>query len=368
MLGSFSIVCFIVLVEAAVGGPNLQSSRITKEYRATLETALRAFSFWLAARSLPKVGELVQVPQRLKELLVQYLQHMFDNGAALSAGRHTVLSLQTFHRSLRGHLLEGWDSIRSWEQLRPGSMRIPVPHLVVECLFSFAMAMGFRLQGDEGRNWMCFGIGTLLCFNGLLRPGELAGLAAEHICLPKCGLHGIMHKAVICIRNPKNRRSLGKQQVATVDDSRVILWLEWLCADLQPKAKVFPGGTLRFRRYMATALEALNLQSAGFTPGGLRAGGTTHLFVLGTEVARLRILGRWKVMETLDHYVQEAAAALALIRIEERVLRRLSRLKVAGSRFARPPQYAWQAFFSREKQSKSWISRLCPRTFGQPKQ
>ena len=91
MLGSCSIICFLVLVEVAVAGPNLQSSRITKEYRATLETALRAFSFWLAARSLPKVGELVQVPQRLKELLVQYLQHMFDNGAALSAGRHTVI-------------------------------------------------------------------------------------------------------------------------------------------------------------------------------------------------------------------------------------------------------------------------------------
>ena len=207
MLGLCSIVLFFVLVEVALGGLNLQSSRITKEYRATLGTALRAFSFWLAARSLRKVSELVQAPQRLKELPVQYLQHMFDNGAALSAGRHTVLALQTFHRHLRGNLLEGWDSIRSWEQLRLGSMRIPVPHSVVESLFSFAIAMGFRLQGDEGRNWMCFGIGTLLCFNGLLRPGELAGLAAEHICLPTCGLHGIMHKAVMHSQSKEQAQS-----------------------------------------------------------------------------------------------------------------------------------------------------------------
>ena len=55
------------------------------------------------------------------------------------------------HSQVRGHLLVGWDSIRSWEQLRPGSMRIPVPHLVVEALFSYAVAMGYRLQGDEGR-------------------------------------------------------------------------------------------------------------------------------------------------------------------------------------------------------------------------
>ena len=98
----------------------------------------------------------------------------------------------------------GWDSIRSWEQLRPGAMRIPIPHLVMEALFSFGIAMGFRLQGDEGRNWFCFAVGTLCSFNGLLRPGELAELSAEHICLPTSRLHDIVSKAVLCIRNPKN--------------------------------------------------------------------------------------------------------------------------------------------------------------------
>ena len=102
-----------------------------------------------------------------------------------------------------------------------------------------------------------------------------------------------------------------------MDDHRVIDWLGWFTAGLAPTARVFPGGTARFRRYMARALDALGLATAGFTPGGLRAGGTTHVSILGTEVARLRILRRWKIMETSDHYVQEAAAALALIRIEE---------------------------------------------------
>ena len=123
-------------------------------------------------------------------------------------------------------------------------MRIPIPHLVMEALFSFGIAMGFRLQGDEGRNWFCFAIGTFYPFNGLLRPGELAKLSAEHICLPTSRLHDIVSKAVLCIRNPKNRRSLGKPQVATCDDPRLIVWLEWLCKGLHPKACVFPCGTI----------------------------------------------------------------------------------------------------------------------------
>ena len=155
-----------------------------------------------------------------------------------------------------------------------------MPHIVVEALFGFEIAMGFRLQGAKGRNWFGFGIGALCCFNGLLRPGELAALSAEHISLPSHNFHGLVSNAVICIRNPKNRRSFGKQQVATADDQRVIDWLGWLTAVLAPTAQVFQGGTIRFRRYMAKALDALGLATAGFTPGGLRAGGTTHVVSL----------------------------------------------------------------------------------------
>ena len=156
---------FLGLVGPVSAGPNLQSSRITKEYREVLGTALRAFGLWLSIRSLPKIGDLAGRPQELQKHLVDYLQHMFDNGSSLSAGRHTVLGLQTYYRHLRGQLLLGWDSIRSWEQLHPGSMRIPMPHLIVKALFSYSIAIGFRLQGDEGRNWFCFGIGALCAFN-----------------------------------------------------------------------------------------------------------------------------------------------------------------------------------------------------------
>ena len=109
---------------------------------------------------------------------------------------------------------------------------------------------------------------------------------------------------------------------------------------------------------MAKALDALGLSTAGFTPGGLRACGTIHLFILGTEVARLRILGRWKVMETLNHYVQEVAAALALIRIDEAVIRRLFQLKQSSARFRSPPPHPWQDFFDRDCQTTAWTSKL----------
>ena len=166
--------------------------------------------------------------------------------------------------------------------------------------------------------------------------GELAALCPENIRLPGLGVHGLVDKAVVCIQTPKSRRSLWRQQVATIADDRAIAWLSWLVQDTEAGSRNFPGGTLAFRRHMRVAMEALELSSSGFTPGGLRAGGTTDLFILGVEVARIRIMGRWKVMETLDHYVQEATAALALIRSQPSVVRNLSRLNVGAQRFASP--------------------------------
>ena len=109
---------------------------------------------------------------------------------------------------------------------------------------------------------------------------------------------------------------------------------------------------------MRVALEALELSSSGFTPGGLRAGGTTDLFIAGIEVATIRRMERWKVMETLDHYVQEATASLALIRLQPSVVRNLSRLKVGAKRFATPPDDHWNLFFHRDKQSSKCTSKL----------
>ena len=360
------VLCLFVFAVATshAGGVNLQEVRISREYRYQLTTALRAFTIWLTVRSLPSVAELAGDKDRLVRVLTDYLQYLFDQGGSLAVARQTVLALQTFHRHLKGQLLICWDSIRSWEQLRPCSMRVPIPHLVVEALFTYAIATGFKVQGQAGRGWICFGVGVLCCFSGLLRPGELAALCPEHVSLPGSGLHGVVEKAVVCVKSPKTRRSLGRQQVATISDSRAIAWLGWLTRNMDPGSRIFPGGTLAFRRYMNMALEALDLSSAGFTPGGLRAGGTTFLFISGVEVARIRILGRWKIMETLDHYVQEASAALALIRLPQSVIRSLTRLKVGASGFATPPDFSWECFFQRTRQSAQWTSRLSGKSYG----
>ena len=117
---------YLELVTPALAGPNLQSSRIAREYGEILSTPLSAFSLLLSLGSSPQIGELVLGAQEFQHL-VDYFQYIFDSRASLSAGRNTVRSLQTFQRQPRGHLLLGSDSVQSRGRLRPGPMRIPIP-------------------------------------------------------------------------------------------------------------------------------------------------------------------------------------------------------------------------------------------------
>ena len=65
-------------------------------------------------------------------------------------------------------------------------------------------------------------------------------MCPEHVSLPGFGLHGVVEKAVVCIHSPKTRRSLGRQQVATISDERAIAWLHWLVLDMEPGSRIFP--------------------------------------------------------------------------------------------------------------------------------
>ena len=100
-------------------------------------------------------------------------------------------------------------------------------------------------------------------------------------------------------------------------------------------------------------LADLGLESVGFLPAGLRAGAATHHFLGGTEIARLRFLGRWRNLQTLEHYIQEAVAAAAVSRIPKGAQERLSEILSQKSLFAQPPAQAWWHYFSRESQIRA---------------
>ncbi len=152
-------------------------------------------------------------------------------------------------------------------------------------------------------------------------------------------IHSVLGEtgAVLGIENPKNRRQMGKWQVCKIDNELATKWLAWLTSCLDPDVKLFPSSYGKFLSLFKIALAELGLTHLGLTPASLRAGRATRLFISGVETSRLRVMGRWKCLETLDHYIQVAASALTLISLNSAEVCQLERIHSRAGVFQVPP-------------------------------
>ena len=96
----------------------------------------------------------------------------------------------------------------------------------------------------------------------------------------------------------------------------------------------------------------LGLSNMKLSPASLRAGGATHKFTTGQlDLGQLKFRGRWTVMSTLEHYVQECSATLVMLRLGEDCLTSLERIVQFGAKkFKHPPAFPWSEFFDRARQ------------------
>ena len=210
---------------------------------------------------------------------------------------------------------------------------------------------------------MSFGTMLILGFHALLRPGELCQLRRKHFTLPNQWLHAGVQRIVVTLENPKNSSTMGCRQVAVVDNVVVIRWLTWILQGLPGEALVFTGGTSAFARRFRSMLSGLGLAHLPLTPGSLRAGGATALFVSGVEIYKIRILGRWRAIATLDRYLQEATAVQLLADLTEEQSRRVAGLLRAGRVLRSPPPRPWWCLGSRSSQLRGlvrWHGKLPP--------
>ena len=95
--------------------------------------------------------------------------------------------------------------------------------------------------------------------------------------------------------------------------------LENYLRSLGPEDHLFPLSEATFGKRFDQILTALGIQGA-FTPAGLRAGGATEEWLRFRDFSTLRLRGRWMVPRTLEHYVQEAVAALNMTQVSTQQL------------------------------------------------
>ncbi len=91
------------------------------------------------------------------------------------------------------------------------------------------------------------------------------------------------------------------------------------------------------------------MELLGLSPGCLRAGGATRFFRLEVDISRIRFLGRWRNLATLDHYIQEASACMVLLEAQL-TLHAWSELLQSTRILRRALLLHWSQLYSRAQQ------------------
>ena len=133
--------------------------------------------------------------------------------------------------------------------------------------------------------------------------------------------------------------------------------MEWLLKGVPRECRIFMGSAAMCRKTFKGILAALGLPAVGFTPGPLRAGGATHLFLVTRNISLVRFTGRWRSGLILFHYFQEAASVFIMAMLPADSLERVELLaKLMQNAIFKPPRRAWSKHFSRTAQHQRTLA------------
>jgi hypothetical protein len=285
-------------------------------------------------------------------LLARFVQSLFDSGSPFYVGKYAVLGAQKARPELKFKLTRAWNALKSWNAKLDASHRLPIPESVVWVMAACALEEGIR-GGPEAVHWLSFAVLCQVGFACLLRTGELLGLRAKDIRITATASGEPC--AILALPRPKNRAFMGRNQFVVLRCPYRIRWLRWLVEGLPPSCRLWPSDARKFAAYFSSTLGHLQLSDLRLTPGSLRPGGATQLFVDGMEVHRLLFVGRWKSVQSLQCYIQEAMAQSVWESVPCHVQSLLSaQVQAARALLVRAPLVPWTTFGSRSRQWKAW--------------
>lgn len=306
------IACMPVLLARndALGVEKLRWGKYSLAYKKRLLEGCRRLHEYLLSAGLSWNVILKHKASVVDGIVEQYIRAMHEHSdkSSLRVAKHGLLAVQIMRPRLHRKLQASWNAIKAWEELQPSSFRPPLPLTLLMAMVCRAMLNSENCESrKEGELWKAFGAMLLTGFFGLLRPGELFGLRSADAVMPNSwSLGGDF--AVVRVARPKNSRQMGSQQYVEIRHPDAVNWLSWLKNVRNNDAALWNSTPNKFRVMFRRVCKDLKLHSLHLSPASLRAGGATWLVDEGVEISRVRFLGRWSHLRSLEHYIQVARA------------------------------------------------------------
>ena len=274
--------------------------RLPEAARSRYTRARLHFVCWLGKRgyTLSTLGD-----SEVDVLLARYCLAGMEDEDENFGRQHFVDLMAALKRRGRIFLPLSRKVLSEWALMTPARQAASVPR---EAAYAAAVLMSLLWQEHEAA------IVTVLCFTGLLRFGEAAGLLDDGVHLATAGEENRPLRAVLDLGDTKK----GFEERVVLTNPAVIDWLIRFVRirKVQPKGQFASISYYRFTRVFREAMRILGLIMITWTSHGLRRGGATYLYECGVGFAAIRLFGRWATESSARLYIRSGANALLRLR------------------------------------------------------
>ena len=280
--------------------PDLDTVETVRAATRLIQTKIyKRFHDWLAAELTAESFESLALAPHLELVFLKlYGLHLYNRGEPMYLFRHLVVFLQQSYPAFKHMTASSWEILSKWEIVQPVSHRAPTPKVLVDAMLSLACSW----------NWWRWAGVTAVSFHGAMRIGEpLAGRRQDLLFPDEAGIP--LPDIFVRVGAPKpGRRGRGRVQHTRISDPTAISVISRAFKELDRDEQLYPGSAASYRRRWNSILAALDISpSYGLTPGGLRGGGSIHLYHLGVPITDILWRMRLRQLVTLESYLQETA-------------------------------------------------------------
>ena len=235
----------------------------------------------------------------LDDIASRWIEHLYADGQPKGLASDGLAGLQYFLPSSAGKLKHAWKLTKVWQRIEPPLRVIPLsPALVL----GFAgLAAEFQLSSVAA--------GLLLCFDAMLRSGELYSLLVGDITFYRA-------KAVASLRSTKTGKRTGASEMVVVESQLAIYWLKVACSNRHANEPLLCGGAASFRKCFKLFIEFFEVKGL-VNVYSLRRGGATWDFLSHQSMERTLLRVRWSSNSSARVYVQDAVAMVNHLRLTE---------------------------------------------------
>lgn len=230
--------------------------------------------------------------ESIDEAVSLYLEFIFSEGEPKGLASDTLASVQFFLPSASGKLRHSWKLVKTWQKIEPPTRLIPMSPFVVK---AFA---GACIRANLRREAACL----LLCFDAMLRPGELYNILVKDITFYNSS-------AVITLRDTKTGKRKGNDEMVVVESVLACQLLRQAIQTIPPSHHLLSMSPYRFRTLFKNLVAHFQLSGA-FGLYSLRRGGATFDFLRHNSMERTLLRGRWSSSSTARVYLQHTVAAV----------------------------------------------------------